>query len=268
MKNASTLLFVLSLSTIHTSNCITFLENFTWWWDNDREEITTHEQTLTPGSHISISNKKGNITIKTWNKNKLLIETTKRGSDEELRLTKVETLYTKDGASIKTVPLKTNRQCSVDYTLIIPSSAVLTLVETEKGSISVKNVNTPGVRVHADRGNVSLDGVTNSVRASTKHGGINIHATDLKPTDKIIALTERGSIEVELPAATNATLFAKTEKGSVTSEHPITLERRTLKISQASLSELKKDVRGTLGNGGAVIKLQTSRGNVRLVEAA
>ena len=256
----------ISLSTIHLAKPITFFEDFTWWWDNTKEEITTHEQTLTPGSTISISNKKGDIKITTWNKNKIVIEATKKGTDEEIKLTKVETLYTKHGASIKTIPLKTDRQCTVDYALIIPNTAILTMIETEKGAISIKNVST-ATRAHAEYGSVNLDSVTNSVQVSTKHGGITIHTNeDLKATDKIVALTECGSITLEIPSDTNATLYAKTNKGSVTSEQPITLEPRTLKICQASLAELKRDIRGTLGHGGATIKLQTSRGNVRVVE--
>jgi hypothetical protein len=267
-KNTCVLLFCLSLSLVHSNKSITFFDNFTWWWDNTKEEIVTHDQPLAPHSHISVSNKKGNITISTWNKNKIVIEATKKGTDEELKLTKVETLYTKNGASIKTIPLKVDRQCSVDYTLIIPSTATLTMVETEKGSISIKNVST-ATRAHAEYGSVNLDAVTNSVQVSTKHGGITIQSKNLKATDKIIALAEHGSIKLELPAETNATLYAKTNKGTVTSEQPITLEPRTLKICQASLAELKRDVRGALGHGGgATIKLQTSRGNVRVVEAA
>ncbi len=267
-KNIRALLLCLSFSTIHLIKPITFFENFTWWWDNNREEITTNEQTLTPGSTVSVSNKKGDIKITTWNKNKIVIEATKKGTDEEIKLTKVETLYTKHGASIKTIPLKIDRQCTVDYALIIPKTAILTMVETEKGTISIKNVST-ATRAHAEYGSISLDSVTNSVQVSTKHGGITIHTNeDLKATDKIIALAEHGSIKLEIPYDSNATLYAKTNKGTVTSDQPITLEPRTLKICQASLAELKRDIRGTLGHGGATIKLQTSRGNVRVVEAA
>lgn len=265
-KNTRVLLLCLTLSTVHLAKPITFFENFTWWWDNTKEEITTHEQTLTPGCSISVSNKKGDIKITTWNKNKIVIEATKKGTDEEIKLTKVETLYTKHGASIKTIPLKVDRQCTVDYTLIIPNTAILTMVETGKGTISIKNVST-ATRAHAEYGSVNLDSVTNSVQVSTKHGGITIHTNeDLKSTDKIVALAEHGSIKLEIPSDTNATLYAKTNKGTVTSEQPITLEPRTLKICQASLAELKRDIRGTLGHGGATIKLQTSRGNVRVVE--
>ncbi len=267
-KNTCALLFCLSMSTVHLTQPITFFENFTWWWDNTREEITTHEQTLTPGCTVSVSNKKGDIKITTWNKNKIVIEATKIGTDEEIKLTKVETLYTKHGASIKTIPLKLDRLCTVDYTLIIPKTAILTMIETEKGSISIKDVST-ATRAHAECGSINLEAVTNAVQVSTKYGAISIHTKEnLKATDKIIALAEHGSIKLEIPSNTNATLYAKTNKGTVTSEQAITLEPRTLKICQASLAELKRDIRGTLGHGGATIKLQTSRGNVRVVEAA
>jgi len=267
-KNIPVVLLFFITSTVHTLKPVPFFEDFTWWWDNTKEEITTHEQTLTPGSTISISNKKGDIKITTWNKNKIVIEATKKGTEEEIKLTKVETLYTKHGASIKTIPLKTDRQCIVDYTLMIPNTAILSMVETEKGTISIKNVST-ATRAHAQYGSINLDSVTNSVQVSTKQGGITIHTNkDLKPTDKIVALAECGSIKLEIPSDTNATLYAKTNKGTVTSEQAITLEPRTLKICQASLAELKRDIRGTLGHGGATIKLQTSRGNVRVVESA
>ncbi len=262
-----TLMLCFCLLTLHTAQSITFFEDFTWWWDKTKEEITTHEQTLTPGSTISVHNKKGDIKITTWNKNKIVIEATKIGTDEQINLTKVETLYTKHGASIKTIPLKVDRQCVVDYSLIIPNSAILTMVETEKGSISIKNVST-ATRAHAHYGAINLDSVTNSVQVSTKQGGITIQNKGLKATDKIIALAEQGSIKLELPTHTNATLYAKTDRGTVTSEQAITLEPRTLRICQAGLAELKRDVRGTLGHGGAIIKLQTSRGNVRIIETA
>ncbi len=265
-KSIAIALVCISSCSSYRLESINFLSKFDLW-KKSKEEIVTHEQTLAPNSKISIENTKGAISIRTWNKPKLLIEATKKGSDEEIRLTKVETLYTKEGASIKTVALKPDRQCSIDYTLIIPQNAILSLVQTNKGEILIKNVSTP-IKAHTEYGSLTFQNISNSVQASTKYGSISIQTKNLKPSSKIVAMAQKGSIKLLLPAEINATLYAKTDKGIVTSDHPITLEPRTLKICQASLSELKRDVRGSLGHGGeTTIKLHTSRGNVKVLEA-
>ncbi len=267
MKKSLVALLICISSCIPSSlESINFFSKFDFWKKNI-EEIVTHEQTLAPNSKISIENTKGTITIKPWSKQKLLIEATKKGSEEEIRLTKIETLYTKEGASIKTVALKPDRQCSVDYTLIIPQNATLSLVQTNKGEILIKNVSTP-IKAHTEYGALTFQNITNSVQASTKYGSISIQTKELKPSSKIVAIAQKGSIRLELPTETDAILYAKTDKGTVTTEHPITLEPRTLKICQSSLAELKRDVRGSLGHGGkTTIKLHTSRGNVKVLEA-
>lgn len=236
-------------------------------WETNKQEVVQHEQILVPHSKVSIKNTKGTISIRTWKKPKLLVEATKTGSEEEIRLTKIETLYTTDGASIKTVLLKPDRQCTIDYTIMIPQTATLSLVQTDKGDISITDVSTP-ITAHAEYGALDFKNISNSVHASTKNGAISIQAEALKPSSKIIAIAEKGTIKLQLPTDTNALLYAKTDKGTVTTDHMITLEPRTLKICQASFAELKRDVRGSLGQGGTTtIKLHTSRGNVKVLEA-
>ncbi len=267
MKLITKLMVVITLlSSSNSMYSFVFFEHLNLW-TSKKEEVITHEQTLTPESEISISNTRGDINIKTWNKPKILIEATKVGTTEELKLTKIETLYTKKGAHIKTVPLKAERFCTVNYTLIVPANAILTDISTEKGNITVKNVSTPS-RICNQYGNISLLDITNSVQASTKFGHISIQTREIKAGSKIVAMTERGNIKLQVPTKADAQLYAKTNKGTVTSECPVTLEPRTMKLCQSSLSALKRDVRGAIGNGGtSVINLHTTRGNVKVLEA-
>ncbi len=265
MKKSSLLLFLTIFMPV-VNKASSFLAKFDLW-PKDKEEIVTHEQIVTAGSKISIQNARGAITINTWKKPQILIEATKKGTEEEMRLTKIETLYTKDGASIKTIALKPNRQCIVDYSILIPQNAILSSVQTNKGDVAIQNVSTP-ITAHVEYGSLTFQNITNSVQATTKNGSISIQAQTLKPSTKIVALAQKGSIKLELPTDTHALLYAKTDKGIVSSDQPITLEPRTLKISHATLAELRKDVRGSLGNGGTTtIKLHTSRGNVKVLEA-
>jgi hypothetical protein len=257
---------VSTCSLSHTLNAFSFSKTFAFW-ATPQEEIVTHKQVLTAKAHVTISNTKGNITITTWPKQTMLVEATKKGSEEELRLTKIETLYTKDGASIKTVALKPSKLCTVDYDIVIPQNATITLAQTDKGDITISNVTTP-IKAHSEYGALTFLNITNSLQASTKYGPITIETNALKPASHIIAMAEKGTIKMQLPTNTNATLYAKTNKGIVTSDHAITLEPRTLKICQSSIAQLRKDVRGSLGHGGSTtIKLHTSRGNVKVLEA-
>ena len=260
------IIIIAVLCSASSSHSFTLFENFNLWISK-KEEVITHKQVLTPGSEISVENFRGDIEIKTWDQPTLLIEATKIGTTEELKLTKVETVYTKHGAHIKTVPLKLERFCTVNYTLIVPKTAILTDIHTDKGVITIKDVSTPS-KVRVQYGSITLQDVSNSVQASTKFGHISIQTNQIKSGSKIVAITERGNIRLQVPAKADAVLYAKTNKGTVTSECPVTLEPRTMKLCQSTLAGLKRDVRGSIGTGGStVINLHTTRGNVKVLEA-
>ena len=230
-------------------------------------EVVAHEQLLTPNTTLTLENTKGNISIKTWKQNKLVIEAVKKGSKEALANTDITAHYTPEGASIKTVLADSQLSCSVDYTILLPQTTTITLAHTDSGDITIKNTQKP-IKTQTHKGSINFENVCNSAHASTKQGNITIQAKSLNANHKILAVADKGNIKLKLPAKTEAKLYAKTERGRVTSDHPITLEQRTMVINTKTIAELKKDVKGFMGNDkGAVIKLHTTHGNVALVRA-
>lgn len=230
-------------------------------------EVVAHEQLLTPNTTLTLENTKGNISIKTWKQNKLVIEAVKKGSKEALANTDITAHYTPEGASIKTVLADSQLSCSVDYTILLPQTTTITLAHTDSGDITIKNTQKP-IKAQTHKGSINFENVCNSAHASTKQGNITIQAKSLNANHKILAVADKGNIKLKLPAKTEAKLYAKTERGRVTSDHPITLEQRTMVINTKTIAELKKDVKGFMGNDkGAVIKLHTTHGNVALVRA-
>jgi hypothetical protein len=242
------------------------LDGLSSWWSSNKE-IVSREQTLTPNSTFKIENTHGHIDIKTWKQNKLVLEAVKKGSKEAIEGTSISTQYTDKGAVVRTVQDNSQTKCSVDYTVLIPQTATITLAHTDQGNITIKNTHKP-IKAQTYKGSISFENITNSAQANTKSGNIKIHATKLEKTHKVLAISGKGNIKLELPPKTAAKLYAKTQRGKVTSDHPVTLAQRPMLISQKTMADLRKDVKGFIGSeDGATIKLHTSYGNVKLIEA-
>ena len=117
------------------------------------------------------------------------------------------------------------------------------------------------------KGSIKINGAK-TVKAETKFGNIDIESTDLKKSDKILALSTKGNVKLILPDNTNATLYAKTSHGKVTTEQKVLLKDVSTEISNIALAQLRKDVQGSLGNAeGCEVKLLTDSGNVKVLRA-
>jgi len=265
MKHSIRILLLLSFFTAYTIQA-SILDNVRSFWTTNKE-VVSKEQILTPQSTFEIENTKGNITIKTWKQNKLVVEAVKKGSPEAIAATEIVTKYTENGATVKTVQSDSQSKCTVDYTILIPHTANITLAHTDHGNINIKNINEPA-KVQTYRGSIICQNVTNSIHANTRYGNIKIHAKKLGKQHKILAVSGRGNIKLELPSKTPASLYAKAQRGKVTSDHPVTLAQQPMQITQKTMANLRRDITGKMGSiEGVTIKLHASSGNVKLVEA-
>lgn len=240
-----------------------------WPWKSTEEEVVTHEHKLAPGAHISIENDHGDISITTWNKNAIMLEATKKGSEAAIKNTKIDLTYTTNGLSIKTVCLHPEDTCTISFSIIVPADTFLDIVKTERGNIKVINSTTP-ISLTSNHGDISVTDAQSSVNVHTKCGYITISTTPALTSDnKVIAFTEKGTITIQIPENTNAHLYAKTLHGSVSTEQPITLDARTIeKISTKTITQLKRDVQGSLGSGnGPKFKLHTNKGNIKVTNS-
>ncbi len=259
------LAIMLATATLHSTVSAHIFEGISIWWQGKEEEVITHEHVLTPGAHISIENPKGDITISTWNQNKVMLEVTKIGSEKSVEHTKVDLTYTKHGVSIKTVNVHPEEICRVSLSLIVPSDAILDHIKTDRGNITVKNCVTP-VSITSNYGNINIDELGSSANIYTKHGSITLSTVNnLAKEHKIVAFTERGTITLSTPEETNGHLYATTLRGNVSTEQPVTLDARTMPINKKTIAQLKKEIQGSFGSGdGPNIKLHTNNGNIKV----
>jgi DUF4097 and DUF4098 domain-containing protein YvlB len=125
------------------------------------------------------------------------------------------------------------------------------VVSTGSGDIQVSQTATGSVRVSAASGDVKLTGIQGPLRADSASGNISVQGT---PSGEWQISAASGDITLVLPQSAGFELDARSSSGSIESKHPVTmtgtLERHVLT--------------GKVGVGGAVLKVRTSSGDIRI----
>ena len=266
------------------------------------QETIQKEYPAKANNIITVKDTVGSIEIKTWKEKKIsLIATKKAPKPEMLASIAMEDKTNADGIVITTNGPK-DTKIEMDYTLIVPADSHVNLV-TQRGNIKVSGINgricattdkgnievaqasntviatansngsiiinqaKGNTKATTCKGNIIINDAHNSVIAFTDNGNIDIKNACVPATSKINCETKYGFITLKLPQEVNANLKASANKGTVTSQHPITLKQRTTKLDSAAWKQLKTQVDGILGSGEANIVLTTNKGNIKILES-
>jgi len=253
-----------------------------------REEF--HEvYSVRPGVRIEIDNVNGLVDVGTWDRDEVEVRAVKKtsGDRDDLDRAYIE-VKTGDVMTIKTIHHRrdndddtffkrffrglsfSRRGVSVDYTIRVPESAMLSRAKTTNGKINV--VGTHGdVVLRSTNGNVYAEDIVGTVDAHTTNGNIEI-AGETVVTD---ARTTNGGIRAAVPDEVDRDLTYRTTNGSITLVVSPDLDARVdLKTTNGSIrmdgftitmeSASKRNISGTLGSGGSTITAATTNGSVRL----
>jgi len=146
-------------------------------------------------------------------------------------------------------------------------------VDTGSGSLSVSGATGTRVILDSGSGGVELRDIT-ADRVSIDVGSGSIHSGPIA-TDDLIVDTGSGSVRLELtrvprrttiesgsggvtltlPTGANAELDIDTGSGSITSDFPVTMDQIR-----------RRELRGKIGNGGPLIRIETGSGSVRILK--
>jgi VWFA-related protein len=220
-----------------------------------KTEIRTFN--VNPGTKLIIENETGDITVEGWDKNTCELnlfkastvaanfDNIKIDADERPNRLKLKTTFTQ----------KLSGDVSVDYMLSVPPGVHLQL-KTSAGKISVREVTGP-LSLYTEKGDIQLKNVTGLVDAKTDLGTITM---DLPSgiTQDVTLKAEEGHIKLNAPKELNAFIWAETEGGTV--KNDLTLQ--TVYNAEPNL------VKGQIGNGGKLVRLQVVRGNIALAQLA
>jgi DUF4097 and DUF4098 domain-containing protein YvlB len=150
------------------------------------------------------------------------------------------------------------------------------VADTSNGAIRI--VQTPGdLKLDTSNGRIEADDVTGSIDADTSNGRIRVSVSDPAPKAAMRFDTTNGGIEVtmqefrdnpmtidtsngnvtlRLPDSTNAEVHADTSNGSIRTDFAL----------PSSSGNRRKELRGQLGNGGALIRVSSTNGTVQVLK--
>jgi len=269
------------------------------------EEILQKEYKIEKQGTIIIENIDGPITITTgWKKNTIFLKVIKKSNKPEQLpyIQIIDKQTTLDKLMIKTEYVQTNTKGLAEYELIVPTDIRLQISISNQGTINIKEIQGPiaaitnqgnieiiktnntihaqitktgsitvdqahgAISATAHHGDISIDHSHKSILATTTKGHISVTCDVVPSTSSIRLETNSGLITLALPTTTNASFKGKTTRGTITSNHYLTLKPCTTKLNNVAWSRFKKEVDGILGTGEAEIKCRSNHGNIKIVE--
>ena len=143
---------------------------------------------------------------------------------------------------------------AVRFTVQLPRNVHID-ASTVNGGLEIDGVSAP-VQAATVNGRIAVNTSTGPVQATTINGSIEANMQTLTSGD-VRLTTVNGSVSAGLPTNINANIDAETVNGRVETDFPVKIVG---KISPRHL-------RGTIGTGGATLKLVTVNGSITLHEA-
>jgi hypothetical protein len=234
------------------------------WCDRDRgggdrerscEVLTT---TLQAPKRITVDGgTNGGVNVSGWDRSEVQIRA-KVWADagSEVRAQEIEKAVRirVDGGRISADGPDTGRRerWGVSYELMVPRAMDLDL-ETRNGGVSVTDVS-GDIRFQAMNGGVHLARVGGDVRGRTMNGGLTVElAGDHWEGAGLDAQTTNGGVKMVVPENYSAELVTGTVNGGLNIDFPVTVRGR-----------IGRQLRTTLGEGGAPIRVTTTNGGVRI----
>jgi hypothetical protein len=239
------------------------LDTVTGWFGGAKdEEIFIKEYPIKKDGKIELAATRGDVTISTWKHDKVMVQVSKNGTQEQIQETEISIKQTPSTLKITT----NGTSAKTDYTIIIPSNAAMETVVTGVGDVKVKNSNGI-VYVSAHSGTIKLYNNTGTVSAHANSGDIKVKLNhSFNNSSSLLLKAGRGDVTLQAPTTVSAQLDAQTHKGKITSDLPITLRPQKTTLSTEAWKRMQKEVKGTFGSGGAPITIDVENGDIVISE--
>jgi len=229
-------------------------------WGDDREVATDMRETRLPADRQTVrvdAGTNGGIRVRAWEENAILVRTCiqARAETRERAAELVREVRIATGATIGADgprDLGRHEGWSVSFQVMVPQRSNLDL-ESHNGGIGVDGVHGT-IAFHAVNGGVRLIGVGGDVRGTTTNGGLHVELSGTRWDGAgLEARTTNGGVNLYVPADYNAQLETGTVNGGMDFDFPVTVQGR-----------FDRNLATTLGEGGALIRVKTTNGGVRV----
>jgi hypothetical protein len=229
-------------------------------WRGDRNRAVyceTREDTFAGSGLLDVdASRNGGIRVRGWDRNDIrLVSEITAHSDTDARARDLANQVRIDtGARIRATGPNTGRDenWSVSYVIDVPRDARLAL-NTLNGGITIEDFR-GSATFRATNGGVTLTAVNGDIRGVTTNGGLTIRLDgDRWEGGGLDVETRNGGIRMLVPDRYSAELETGTVNGRVRIDFPVTVR-----------GTIGRDIRTTLGSGGARVRVVTRNGGVTI----
>ena len=218
------------------------------------------------GKTIEIKTVNGDIEARLGSGSKVVVRATKRWRRDDPDEVSIEVIEHEGGVTLCTLYPGRGNECqpgsggrmsvknndvSVSYVVELPAG-VLFAGRAVNGDIEASRLDSDVIAVTVN-GSVDIE-TSAAAQAETVNGSIHASMGASTWDDDIDFTTVNGRIELFLPSDANADVRAQTVNGGISTDLPLKVKGKFG----------PKSVRGTIGEGGALLSLNTVNGSIRL----
>jgi hypothetical protein len=229
------------------------------------EETFEQFYTIEPTADVSIKNRDGVVRVYGSLANDMRVQAIKRAyTPRRLKQIVVDVSVQPGAVSIETnFPPKPSwglfdRSGTVEYTIVVPQAANISSLELGSGEVLMEGMRGQSLHAQLERGRMLARSCFSNAVFSLGRGTLTLAYEWWEPGKfSVQANVANGNMLAFLPGAAAFHLVAKTPHGKIVNDFVERDERRAEEISSVD----------TLVHGGgeAVIKLQTTEGNIKVV---
>jgi hypothetical protein len=230
-----------------------------WGGNRDERFCESREVTLAAAKSLTADGRdNGGVTVHGWDKNEIKVVAVVRAearTEAEARDIAKEVRVLTDGAAVRAEgPRNLARRDSwwVSYEIWVPRQTDLRLM-ANNGGLSVDGVNSR-IDLETNNGGITLTDVDGDVRGSTSNGGVTVELTGDRWKGAGLDLrTSNGGVHLYIPNGYSARLETGTTNGGMDINFPITVQ-----------GTIGRRLSTQLGSGGSTIRAITTNGSVSI----
>jgi DUF4097 and DUF4098 domain-containing protein YvlB len=227
-----------------------------------------------PGGRVEImAGAPGSLTIIGWKKASVRMEAEKivyYSSPEEgkalLQKSPIHVRYNQTTSSIRTAAAP-DAKVEFNLTLYVPGDKTDIKANLNRGDFSVDGVNGWVEATVATEGSIETKSMSGYFSGSTPRGEIAVEMTGNRWKGlEFAAMTQNGSVTLEIPVAYSAALQLETRNGKIVVDYPPQVVDGETVPPDIVIRKTSQSLKASVGDGGAPIKLVTYSGDVRLAK--
>ncbi|MCX5923866.1 MAG: DUF4097 family beta strand repeat-containing protein [Candidatus Dependentiae bacterium] len=187
----------------------------------------------------------GDVSIKTWKQQCVLVELRKQGSDLFIQSAALQCNVKDNILQVSTTKSDASLSGTMTLQILVPETLPVKIATTEK-DITIKNLS-GAINAQTTYGAISIFEGTNTVIAKTTQGNIFVQRLSMQPEHSLNLHSDHGNITVSVPQDLNCDVQAQSLHGKIQSDLFITLRPPIMLLNDETFKQLKHNIHGIIG---------------------